>query len=1310
MRLIAYIFTLLLLQNAVAQHSHVEFKENKGQWQNHVLFKAKLPAGEIYLEQNKLTYQFYNEKDIVRIGDLHHGWIKNPQAADSIINLHAFEVQFLNALTPKTHAQQPCSDYENYFIGNDSTKWASDVKKYQNVTYQNLYSGIDLKLYSADDNGLKYDFIVAPNADASQIQLGYNGQNNISINKEGQLIITTSVNTLIEQKPYAYQLINGKQKEVKCNFKLVGSTLSFDFPKGYNKTLPLIIDPALIFASYSGSTIDNWGFTSTFDEEGNLYGGGVAFGIGYPTTIGAYQMMFGGGNNLVSWGTYYNGVDVAISKFSPDGSTLVYSTYLGGSENEAPHSLVVNSNNELLIFGTTSSSNFPVTINAYDTSYNGGDYLITTLPSYTNGSDIFVSKLSTNGSTLLGSTYMGGTGLDGLNQGNPLRYNYADNFRGEIIADSNNFVYVASSTLSNDFPTTTGVFQPDSIIGENNQNACIFKLSPDLSNLEWSTYFGGTKDDAAYSIQFDELGNLLFTGGTKSPDLPVSTTAFKPTLGGIMDGYITKITPDASTILACTYVGTDTLDQTFFVQLDTANNVFVVGQTLGNYPITPVGVYADSNSGQFLHKLAPNLDSTIFSTTFGTGSGKVDIAPSAFLVNECNYILVSGWGGITNRTNSLATSSTTFGLPITPGAHQNTTDGSDYYLAMFGEDANELMYATYFGGNSSNDHVDGGTSRFDKIGIVYQAVCASCGGSNISDFPTTPGAWSNTDNSSNCNMGVFKLDLTRLKADADVYTTPYYCLGETIHFQNLSFGGITYFWDFGDGNTSISFEPTHVYDSAGTYQVMLVALSDISCITMDTDYVEVYVRPLPEFNIAPISGVCVGDSIQLEASGSFSYTWFPNVSISDTTISNPVVSPSTSTTYFVALDTLCGIDTISIFVEVYQPNFSIQPDTIICKGQSVQISATGGAEYLWTPSFSLDNNTISNPIASPDTNTTYNVVITSTHQCVWDTFMTVFVDTAITFIEASDDVTICLGDTVQIDATLGDNYSWLPTESIKDPFTSSTQAFPQTTTTYIVSSSNSCSTAYDSLTVTVNYVDAQISGDQKVCVGEKFDLFVSGGISYWWEPSALLENPSSNFVQPTITNPTLFTVVVVGENGCSDDFSVFVDLHPNPTIELDESLSAGANFSTIITPETNGVTFFWTPSENLSCNTCLSPTAYAGETTTYTLTTWSEFGCKSSREIVVMFQGMLYVPNAFTPNGDGDNDIFYAHGINIKEFEMMIFDRWGEKLFTSDNLDKGWDGNYKGNPAQTETYVWKIKYKDVLNNPGELIGTVTLLR
>ncbi len=1505
---------LVFVQNSFAQHAHVEFKENKGQWENNILYRAKIPAGELFLEKNKLTYQFYNEQDMLRMGDIFHGWINNPQLADSILHLHAFQVEFFNALPAQTLAQHPCSDYENYFIGNDTTKWSSNVKKYQDVTYQNIYNGIQLKLYSSHENGLKYDFIVNPNADVNQIQLNYNGVNEIFL-KNGRLNIKTSVNDLIEQQPYAYQIINGKEKEVKCNFNLTGTKLNFSFPRGYNKSFPLIIDPALIFASYTGSTADNFGFTSTFDEDGDLFGGGVVYGIGYPTTIGAFQTTFHGGS-----------VDIGITKFNPYGTNLIFSTYIGGVGNDYPHSLIVNHNNELLILGTTRSIDFPVTPGCYDNTQNGS-------------SDIFVAKLNATGNVMLGSTYIGGSADDGLNWGNPLKYNYADQYRGEIVVDQTDYVFVASTTQSPDFPTTAGVFQPTYISGETNQNACVIKLSPNLTSLNWSTFFGGTMDDAAYSLQFDELGNILFTGGTKSADLPVSATAIKTSLGGIMDGYITKITPDASTILACTYIGTDTLDQTFFVQLDTANNVFVYGQTEGNYPITPIGVYADSNSGQFLHKLTPNLDSTIFSTTFGTSSGHVDIAPSAFLVNSCNYILISGWGGRLNANFGMADYSTTNGLPVTANAQQLTTDGQDYYLAMFGEDAQSLIYATYFGGYTSADHVDGGTSRFDKKGMVYQAVCSSCeylstsSVPNTNDFPTTPGAWSNTDNSTNCNLGVFKLDLTNLTAIADI-VAPSVCLGETAQFINHSIGGISFLWNFGDGNFSTDFEPFHIYDTIGAYTVSLVVLDSTTCNILDSDFVDVEIIPLPQFEFDSIPGICPGDSTQLNILNATTYTWITNYNISDTSIANPIVWPATSTNYSVIVNSPCGIDTLSIFVQVYQPNIDMSPDTIVCRGQSVQLFSSGGANYLWTPNTGLNNDTLSNPLATPDTTTTYQVEITTINLCVWDTFATIYVDTVFTNALASSDVTICRGDTAQIYATEGRNYSWSPTGSLSNPTDSFTLAFPSITTAYIVESSNFCNTVVDTVVVTIHQIDyadnnkiclgdsvqldvinadnytwltntnisdtavanpnvwptnsmnytvvaqsvcgldtvnvfvevyqpnidispdtficvgqsvpllagggvsylwipasslnmgnvaspiaspttnttydveitdinncvwdtsttvvidsnlpiaiattsddtickgdttqlivsgsrayqwfpssslsnptdsvtlafpiattnyvvgstngcgtaydtvliavlnvnAQIVNDTSVCIGEQATLWAAGGASYWWEPSYLISNPSSNLIQPTITNPTLFTVNVVGANGCKTDLSVMVNTKPTPWINLEETVSAGVNNEVEINPETNGVFYNWAPSDGLSCTTCLSPIASSGISSTYTFTSWSEFGCVSKQQVTVLYQGILYVPNAFTPDGDGDNDIFYAFGKNIVAFNMMIFDRWGEKLFTSDNLDVGWDGTYKGKLVKTETYVWKIKYKDVLKNTGDLIGTVTLIR
>ena len=1023
-----------------------------------------------------------------------------------------------------------------------------------------------------------------------------------------------------------------------------------------------------------------------------MFGGGVVYGIGYPTTLGAFQITFNGG-----------AVDIGISKFNSTGTNLIYSTYLGGANNDYPHSLIVNHNNELLILGTTRSINFPVKAGNYDTTQNGS-------------SDIFVAKLNTNGNVLLGSTFIGGVADDGLNWGNPLRYNYADQYRGEIIVDQNDFVFVASTTQSFNFPTTPGVFQYGNIVGETNQNACVFKLSPNLTTLVWSSYFGGTMDDAGYSLQFDELGNILFTGGTKSADLPVSATAINTTKGGVMDGYITKITPNASTILACTYIGTDSLDQTFFVQLDTANNVYVYGQTEGNYPITPVGVYADSNSGQFLHKLTPNLDSTIFSTAFGTSSGHVDIAPSAFLVNSCNNILISGWGGKLDRDYGAADYSTTIGMPVTANAQQPNTDGQDYYLAMFGENAASLIYATFFGGTSSADHVDGGTSRFDKKGMVYQAVCSSCDYNspsfpvqNTTDFPTTPGAWSNTNNSSNCNLGVFKLDLTNLTAIADI-VSPNLCLGETAQFINHSVGGITFLWHFGDGNSSSNFEPSYVFDSVGTYHVTLFVLDSTSCNIIDSDFVDVFIAPLPHFSADTISGICIGDSIQLQVIGANTYQWLTTTNISDSTISNPYVWPVASMNYSVYVTSDCGNDTISIFVEVFYPNNYVLPDITICRGHSTVLGASGGSFYLWTPNTTLNIDTIPNPTATPYNTTTYTVKITDANLCISDTFMTVFVDTILAKAIVSNDTTICAGDSIKLSVTGGDSYLWSPPSLLNNPNDSIPIVFPNQTTYFIVKSSKVCNTVEDSVLVNVLHVNAQIVDDTLVCVGETANLWVTGGQSYWWEPSQLVSNPANNVVQTIVFFPSLFTVTVTDSVNCSLNLNVYVDTLPYPTLELEDHISTAWGSEIILTPVTNGYSYQWFPSNGLSCTTCLNPTVTAISSSEYSLTASSQQGCKTTKTITINFDGILHVPNSFTPNGDGVNDIFYAYGKEIVEFEMMIFDRWGEKLFTSNNLDKGWDGYYKGDLSKTETYVWKINYKDIQRNVEHLIGTVTLLR
>ena len=289
---------------------------------------------------------------------------------------------------------------------------------------------------------------------------------------KGDLVVTTAVMQILELKPYAYQIAaDGSRTTVECRYQVKGNRLTFEVGD-YDPTRPLVIDPTLIFASLSGSTADNWGYTATFDKEGNLYSGGNAFSVGYPVNTGSFQVNYGGG-----------ATDIAISKFDAGGSFLHYTTYLGGNSAEVPHSMFVNENNELYVYGTTSSTNFAVTPGAYDVTFNGGDsYTLTSTVIFENGSDIVIAKFSDDGSNLLACTYVGGSRNDGLNTVTDLRKNYADEVRGEIILDEQSNVYVASCTQSVNFPVTAGVL--DSTYNGSPQDGCIVKFSHDLSTFD----------------------------------------------------------------------------------------------------------------------------------------------------------------------------------------------------------------------------------------------------------------------------------------------------------------------------------------------------------------------------------------------------------------------------------------------------------------------------------------------------------------------------------------------------------------------------------------------------------------------------------------------------------------------------------------------------------------------------------------------------------------------------------------------------------------------------------------------------------
>ncbi len=938
-------------------YAQVYFVPNQGQWAGDFDFKLRLKYGAAYYGKQGVRYHLMKTEDIDRLyGEKSHD---NPTNTDTKIHHHAFEQIWLNSSTEAIEGTTKASFYHNYFLGKNSTRWRSEVPVFTEMQYRNVYPGIYTKFFEQDAH-LKYNWIVLPSANPQNIKWRYTATDSTWIEAD-KLIIKTSIGYVTEEIPEAYTIHNGQKLPVSVTWHKQGDTYSFSLGD-YNKEDTLIIDPVVVFASFSGSVADNWGFTATYDSEENFYGGGIVMASGYPITTGAFQTIHSNPTSAIPFSPY--GVDIAISKFNPQGTALLYSTYLGGNSQDQPHSMFVDGAGDLYVFGVTGSNNFPVSSTAYDTTFNGGDSLFLNGYAFRNGTDMFIAKFNPSGSNLLASTYIGGSLNDGLNT--RIVSNYADQSRGEIVIDENNLVYVTASTLSSDFPIVNG---PQVTMG-GLQDAVVLKMNPNLSALLWSTYYGGVERDAGYGIKVGTNGSVYITGSTLGSTLPGMMNGYWSTYqGGSHDGFIARFNALSGALQSATYVGTNSYDQSFLIDLDKFNNVYVFGQTGGNYPVTP-GTYFNANAKQFIHKFNPTLANSVFSTRFGRGSNTVDIVPIALNVDDCLNILLSGWGG---ESNDGFLGGRTFNMPITPDAAQTTTDGSDLYFAVFGRNADTLKYASYYGGSSSHEHVDGGTSRFDPRGNIYQAVCAGCGG--YSDFPTTPGAWSATNQSqtptNNCNLGVIKINFeTLLKAEAIIDTNVAIdtnCNELTLQLLNLSRNASSFIWDFGNGKSSTLRSPSVTFDTLGVYTISLIA-TDTVCDITDTVTIEINhnrgTRPTAAFT--PSFTTCdVFRTLSLNNTSKRANAYLWNFGDgTNSTSQNPQHQYATQGIYtvtLIALDTTCGAaDTTTQIIDftnnIPAPEVYVTPDSCFYGGINVSyLNDSAWYTYTWNFDGEIEN-------------------------------------------------------------------------------------------------------------------------------------------------------------------------------------------------------------------------------------------------------------------------------------------------------------------------------------------------------------------
>jgi len=609
------------------------FIENKGQWPKEVLYLTKLNGLNAWITTSGVTYDHFtvishNNPDEFRALPPH----EREQAERENISIkgHVVRMTLQNARSTVQASGQDCqTSYHNYFIGNDPAKWASNVQLYGEIELNGVYDGISVKYYF-DQGQLRYDYHLAPGADAGQIRIKPEGTDGWQINPAGELLIETSLGTVCHGKIFAYQLNNGVKAEVECSFKQLADGSLGLHTGNYDISKPLVIDP-IVFSTYLGGSDFDSEPSMVLAQDESLVVAGQTKSTNFPVTVGAYQTQ----KNL--------DYDITISKLDPTASTLIFSTFLGGNNSDTRPDIDVGEDGSLFIAGSTFSTDFPVTAGAFQTT-NSGDR---------TG---FLTKLQSVGSALIFSTYLGGDSYDEINA---------------IVVDTNGNAYLTGSTDSNNFPTTPGTiyYEYGSLF--------IVKLNPTATDLVYGARFS---TGYGYDIAIDDAGNAYITG-TVGDYLPITPGAFQtqPTNNG--SAFATVINSLATDVLSSTYLGGNNPDYGLSICL-TQNGDIVVGGWTGSsdFPTTDDS-FQPENAGYsdgFVIRLNPTCTQMVWGTLLG-GNSEDNI--NKMSLDDSDNIVVTGFTGSDDFpvTTDLYGGSIQFWLPG--------------FVSLISNDGSELLYS-----------------------------------------------------------------------------------------------------------------------------------------------------------------------------------------------------------------------------------------------------------------------------------------------------------------------------------------------------------------------------------------------------------------------------------------------------------------------------------------------------------------------------------------------------------------------------------------------------------------------------------------
>ena len=549
----------------------------------------------------------------------------------------------------------PSSSNVSYFNGSPD-RWATGVPAFTAVTYPQLWPGIDLT-YTGRDGRLKYEFVVHPGADPSQIRLAYRGAGAPALNPGGDLVLTTPAGAVTDERPYTYQQVGGARQQVASAYALgEGGAHTYGFAVGhYDTTLPLVIDPAVLVRSgYIGSTGFEHALGAATDASGSLYVTGETNGTeaSFPVTVGP--------------DTGYNGTgDAFVAKITPDGSGFAYVGYIGGNGFDQGMGIAVDGTGAAYISGMTGSTEatFPVT-GGPDTTYNGGER------------DAFVAKVSPDGAGLEYAGYIGGAAND-LARG--------------IAVDSTGAAYLTGQTNSTEatFPVAGGV---DNTYNGGANDAFVAKVNPDGTGLQYAGYIGGNDDDLGFGLAIDAAGAAYVSGQAASTQatFPVATGPDLTFNGGFFDAFVTKVNPGGSGLAYSGYIGGNGLDGSYAIAVDSAGAAYLTGGTISAGATFPVagGLDATYNGGltdAFVAKVVPSGANLAYAGYLG-GAGY-----------DVGFGIAVDASGAAYVTGETASTQTTF--PVTGGPDATFNGGGlDAFASKIRPDGSGLEYSGFIGG------------------------------------------------------------------------------------------------------------------------------------------------------------------------------------------------------------------------------------------------------------------------------------------------------------------------------------------------------------------------------------------------------------------------------------------------------------------------------------------------------------------------------------------------------------------------------------------------------------------------------------